>query len=598
MSADRLYESLPSLYRERDVEEGYPLRALLRIVTSQADLLDRDIERLYEDFFIETCRPWVIPYIGDLVGADVLSDAARSDPGLAASLFADLTGRDLRPPLAARSRADVAKTISYRRRKGTLPMLEELARDVTGWAAHAVEFLDLVGWTQHVEHGRPSATWADVRSVEAMGRVDGPFDATGHTVDVRAPGAARGLAPSPPHRLLPLAAAPRSRSRMCPRDRPARRGATTSARSGSAAPLFSRLRREGDEAGMATELHVPGPIRRERFCADLAAYRDRRPPRPAHTDFYGETGDASFAIRRNGAFVPPAADAAAEPDAFEPRIVCRRLRPWPADQPSGRLIAVDVTAGRLAVGDGWPDATAQLDVSYHHGFGAALGGGSYDRAAWLVRPDLAELRIGVKADGAAPPGAPPLVVTSVADALGEWQTAGRPDAIVTILDSRAYALPAHHAAQRGPARDRGGQRRAPAAPDRARWRRDRRAGAGTPGRSRPARGAHPRRRRRRGLPAGRRRPRAPAPAARNARARALARRGGRAGGQRPVAQRPRHAGRRARQHPAARGARVLDHGRAARARATRRGSGCSTRSSTACSSARSAGRRHGRARRS
>ena len=31
-------------------------------------------------------------------------------------------------------------------------MLEELARDVTGWAAHAVEFFELLGWTQWVRN--------------------------------------------------------------------------------------------------------------------------------------------------------------------------------------------------------------------------------------------------------------------------------------------------------------------------------------------------------------------------------------------------------------------------------------------------------------
>jgi hypothetical protein len=54
----------------------------------------------------------------------------------------------------------VAKTIYYRRRKGTLPMLEELARDVTGWPAHAIEYFELLGWT-HREHFRPQSAWAD-----------------------------------------------------------------------------------------------------------------------------------------------------------------------------------------------------------------------------------------------------------------------------------------------------------------------------------------------------------------------------------------------------------------------------------------------------
>src|SRR4051794_14279798 len=152
---DRLYDLLPLTHRERDASEGYPLRALLRIVAQQAGLVEQDIRTLYDDLFIETCRPWVIPYIGDLVGNRLLFDASRvTAADAAAKLFQDLAGRDLRPPIAVRTRADVAKTIYYRRRKGTLPMLEELARDVTGWPAHAVEFFELLGWTQFREHIR------------------------------------------------------------------------------------------------------------------------------------------------------------------------------------------------------------------------------------------------------------------------------------------------------------------------------------------------------------------------------------------------------------------------------------------------------------
>ena len=78
--------------------------------------------------------------------------------------------------MAARIRADVAKTIYYRRRKGILPMLEELARDVTAWPAHAVEFIELLGWAQHLEHIRPQSRWTDIRSVDRMDRIDGPFE--------------------------------------------------------------------------------------------------------------------------------------------------------------------------------------------------------------------------------------------------------------------------------------------------------------------------------------------------------------------------------------------------------------------------------------
>ena len=129
---ERLYSLLPAIYRERDATLGEPLRALLRIIQGQADLLEDDIWRLWQNVFIETCDPWVVPYIGDLVANIPLFDASRiRQPDTARTLFPDLRGPRLLPDVALRGRADVAKTIYYRRRKGTLPMLEELARDVT-----------------------------------------------------------------------------------------------------------------------------------------------------------------------------------------------------------------------------------------------------------------------------------------------------------------------------------------------------------------------------------------------------------------------------------------------------------------------------------
>ena len=173
-----LYELLPVVYRLRDTERGLVLQALLKAVSEQADLLKDNIDGLWDDLFIETCGEWVIPYIGDLVSNTPIYEVAGT------------------------RRADVAKTIYYRRRKGTLPMLEELARDVTGWPAHAVEFFELLGWTQNLNHLRyqalrvdlpgaqfPRAEYrvgtVDIRDLNAADLIDSAFDLTGHTVDVR-----------------------------------------------------------------------------------------------------------------------------------------------------------------------------------------------------------------------------------------------------------------------------------------------------------------------------------------------------------------------------------------------------------------------------
>ena len=56
---DRLYDLLPAIYRIRDAEQGEPLKALLRIIAEQVNLVEDDILKLYENWFIETCEDWV-----------------------------------------------------------------------------------------------------------------------------------------------------------------------------------------------------------------------------------------------------------------------------------------------------------------------------------------------------------------------------------------------------------------------------------------------------------------------------------------------------------------------------------------------------------
>ena len=452
MSQERimdLYRLLPALYRIRDAEQEYPLRALLDIVADQADMIKRHIDRLAEDFFIETCERWVVPYIGELVGNNPLHDIDRSNiPDIASQLFPDLVGPDLRPGFAIPTRADVAKTIYYRRRKGTLPMLEELARDVTGWAAHAVEFFQLLAWTQHLNHTRPRRTQSpDLRHIEALDHLDGPFDEAAHTVDVRFVNQSKGW-----HNIRNMGFF-LWRLNSYPLRRVSPRPASTNPNEwrfhfsplGNPAPLFTARRREADESGLATPRHVPAPITPVQFFTDLRSYQDMAPPRPMvgnrqATELYGplEGGlhDRSFYIYRNGAGVDPALDPAALPETFVPQIVCRRLDPWPSGRPGGQVVAVDVESGRLAVGSGL-DPVGTLEVSYHYGFSAHLGGGPYERRAWLSRPELATRNIHVGAGTSADFG-------TLTAALADWALGAdpKPNTIVTILDSRTYDLPA------------------------------------------------------------------------------------------------------------------------------------------------------------
>lgn len=127
--AEKLWQLLPAIYRagdSADPDVRGPLRELVERIGAQAAIVRRSIDRLWEDQSIETCDDWVIDYHGDLLATN-----------LVASL--DARGR----------RLDVGKTIYYRRRKGTVALLEELATDITGWSARVVELFHRLGRTRH-----------------------------------------------------------------------------------------------------------------------------------------------------------------------------------------------------------------------------------------------------------------------------------------------------------------------------------------------------------------------------------------------------------------------------------------------------------------
>jgi hypothetical protein len=156
-----LYDLLPAIYRSDDEKSDGPLKAFLSVVQEQVNGVQDNIGQLYADLFIETCAECLIPYIGDLVGNRPLHDLMRT------------------------RRADVARTLYYRRRKGTLPALEELARDVTGWSVHAVPFFESLVWTQNLNHRRDAGKSATIRNPRVTDLLNGAFERTSHSVDVR-----------------------------------------------------------------------------------------------------------------------------------------------------------------------------------------------------------------------------------------------------------------------------------------------------------------------------------------------------------------------------------------------------------------------------
>ena len=88
-SPESLYELLPAVYRVRDAQQGYPLRDLLSLVSTQAGIVKQDIDQLWDNFFIETCDEWVLG-IGRVV--DIHPHHALDD-ALEVYLFAQTSAR-------------------------------------------------------------------------------------------------------------------------------------------------------------------------------------------------------------------------------------------------------------------------------------------------------------------------------------------------------------------------------------------------------------------------------------------------------------------------------------------------------------------------
>ena len=130
LTGDQLFELLPAFQRLRDAEQGRsikrevdpvsttrgiedfgPLRTLASLIAREGQIVDEALDQYYADAFIETCAPWAIPYLGDLLGVRGLADIPE--------------GIDMR--------ARVANTLDLRSRKGTLRALEQAAGPCTLW---------------------------------------------------------------------------------------------------------------------------------------------------------------------------------------------------------------------------------------------------------------------------------------------------------------------------------------------------------------------------------------------------------------------------------------------------------------------------------
>jgi hypothetical protein len=379
---DRLYNLLPIVHRERDTQRGYPLRALLRVIAEQVDVVEADIEQLYENWFIETCQDWVVPYIGELIGYEPVHESGEPT---------DRGGSAKRAPVRIlMPRQDVANTIRYRRRKGARALLELLANDVAGWPARVVEFNRLVSATQAINHARADeGLVAHLGAGDQLDLVDGPFERMAHTVDIRRMGSPRG---GGRYALRSIGLFVWRRRVYAMTQSPAY---LVEERSGDHCYTFSilgidtRLHAhpvpEARATDVAQEANLPVPIRRRAF--EERTRRKGEVQRRASAAYYGE--DKSVALWTIG-----------NPQTRELEIVPRE-RVIPADltdwayEPKPGFVALDPILGRVVFAPGYGPKLG-LWVSYYYGFPSDIGGGEYERT----------LRAGFRPALAAPAGAP------------------------------------------------------------------------------------------------------------------------------------------------------------------------------------------------
>ncbi len=365
LNADRLFALLPTVYRNRDGALGDPLQALYSVLAQQLGIVEDNIEQLYDDQFIETCAPWAIPYIGDLIGYNSIYEVAGA---------------------SFDSRAEVANTIGYRRRKGTLLALEQLSADVSGRPAVVVEAFRHLITTESMRHVRPHhITTVDLRRSGKLGHFGTAFDTESRTIDMRRivprvrPAADPDPAPldialhGPGRYNIPNIAIHLWRLKSLPVVNapalPIGRGRYMFSPLGQNIPLFSQPPLRTSFSGLTTRMDVPQPIDRHEFAKSLRSTNTAA--------FYGPT--ASILLIADDVPIPGS------------QISCTNLSDRDSGDwctvPAGQ-IAIDPELGRIQFASDVA-LPQSLRLNYSYGFPAEIGGGPYDRSASLTAVDPA-----------------------------------------------------------------------------------------------------------------------------------------------------------------------------------------------------------------
>ncbi|NCD71698.1 hypothetical protein [Mucilaginibacter agri] len=448
---ENIYELLPSIYRIRDAELNYPLKALIEIIAEQASVMQDNIAGLYDNWFIETCEEWVVPYIGDLLGVQN---------------FHTIAGSPVSP------RAYIANTLRYRRRKGIAPVLEQLAQDTTGLRAHVVEFFELLQTSQYLNHIRlQHPLTPDLRNMQQLANINTAFDTIAHTADVRHIASGRGEFNIPNIGLFiwriqdyPLARVDAYRT-VCIPDSPPSSPVSSVTNLfifnplGNDLNLFNNPVTKTEITYISTELNVPGLLQRRALYDELEARRQALVDGTALVYGYFNNqleieDDPTTARHPVFEIFANGADTAVPPEEI---LICNLAKCCtpPSKQSYPRLnsdgtytlinkkitVAVDPVLGRFMFTDS--SITSAL-VNYSYGFSGDVGGGPYSRQDTIPlifqKKQAADSKATVTWQaGVSKTETGTGIFDTIQKALDEWNglNAGA-TGIIAIMDSRSY----------------------------------------------------------------------------------------------------------------------------------------------------------------
>ncbi|MEO6729679.1 MAG: hypothetical protein ABIN01_00550, partial [Ferruginibacter sp.] len=443
-----IYELLPSVYRLRDAEQGGPLKALIEIIAREAGVTESNIAELYENWFIETCQEWVVPYIGDLLGVRGLHTISGSS--------------------TVSQRAYVANTLSYRRRKGIAPVLEQLSLDTTGWRAHVTEFFELLATTQYMNHIRLHRTVApDLRKMNQLDLVNAAFDTIAHTADVRHISSLRGKYNIPNIGLLvwriqnyPVTLSDTLKL-GCPGSPPDPSAHYyTFSPLGDAMPLFNKPQTETLITHISEEINVPALLRRRALYDELEVRRQAivDGTQPVYNYFDDQPVIENDASTKKHPVFEIFPDGSLTPVPPEEILICNldkccvpsKTRAYQQLQADGTYVvvdmpikvAVDPVAGKFVFSE--PATVTTALANYSYGFSGDTGAGTYDRQDSVIEfmelfkaTNVNKKQIGVSKTITSLGSE--IIVNTISQAIALWNSAPAGAVwIITIMDNRSY----------------------------------------------------------------------------------------------------------------------------------------------------------------